>query len=152
MISVSVSDLMQGTVLNVKSFLFLNLSESPKNTILLFILSLAHRDSFRISDDHIVDDEILKSFVILCRNIWMCFPGEWQTSVHLLEKLFKLLTLYRTVTLLLTVNLISGTMLFFLLVCSYYLLFLQPFVTSIPTFLETCLKSMPQFKHLFNCE
>lgn len=76
MISVSVSDLMQGTVLNVKSFLFLNLSESPKNTILFFILSLAHRDSFRISDDHIVDDEILKSFVILCRNIWTCFPGE----------------------------------------------------------------------------
>lgn len=34
MISVSVSDPMQGTVLNVKSFLFLNLSESPNNTIL----------------------------------------------------------------------------------------------------------------------
>lgn len=36
MISVSVSDPMQGTVLNVKSFLFLNLSESPNNTILFF--------------------------------------------------------------------------------------------------------------------
>lgn len=37
MISVSVSDPMQGTVLNVKSFLFLNLSESPENTILFFL-------------------------------------------------------------------------------------------------------------------
>lgn len=34
MISVSVSDAIQGTVLNEKSFLFLNLSESPNNTIL----------------------------------------------------------------------------------------------------------------------
>lgn len=34
MISVSVSDAMQGTVLNEKSFLFLNLSESPNNSIL----------------------------------------------------------------------------------------------------------------------
>lgn len=34
MISVSVSDAIQGTVLNEKSFLFLNLSESPNNSIL----------------------------------------------------------------------------------------------------------------------
>lgn len=34
MISVSVSAAIQGTVLNEKSFLFLNLSESPNNSIL----------------------------------------------------------------------------------------------------------------------